>query len=156
MWHSSIDWPDCHLINFFFRSCAIKIFPWSCATEVPYWATSASTSVSTFWPVKHAELYLVDVLFYTILSHSILLCTMLFIFTSQVSRRGNIFGSVCLCVCLFALKRLTGWIYEPRIWRTHQQIKDLHISKRCEGEGHRSTVRVTEVKNVKVVPGQDH
>ncbi len=41
------------------------------------------------------------------------------IVTSHISRRGNIFGSVRLSVCLFALCRLKGWTYVPKIWLMH-------------------------------------
>ena len=43
------------------------------------------------------------------------------VITSRVSRRGNIFGSVCVCVCLcvceclFVLCRLNRWTYGPKI-----------------------------------------
>ncbi len=39
----------------------------------------------------------------------------MFIITSRVRGRGNIFGSVRLSVCLFALSLLNCWTYEPNL-----------------------------------------
>ena len=50
-------------------------------------------------------------------SMDILITSMLI--TSCVSGRGNIFDSVHLCVCPFALCRLNRWTNGPKIWRTH-------------------------------------
>ena len=85
-----------------------------------------------------------------------------------VSGRGNNFGSVrvvvCLsvCVCL----RSTGWTVGPKDLKFGARIKDHHTLDNFEGQGHRSKVKVTKVKNVKipvfskvsekVVQGQGH
>ena len=59
------------------------------------------------------------------------------IFTSRVSGRGNILGSVRPSVCLFPLCRPNRWTYRPKIWHI-KDIKDHHISDKFEGQGHRS------------------
>ncbi len=84
------------------------------------------------------------------------------IFTSHVSARGNIFRSVCVSVCL----RCTGWAVGPTDIKFGACIKGHHISKEFEGQGRRSKVKVSKVKNVKipvfslvsekVVQGQGH
>ncbi len=71
------------------------------------------------------------------------------IFTSHVSGRGNVLGpvclSVCVCVCILATKPLDLHLKIG----THVLLDN--ISDKLEGEGHRSNVKVTKVKNVKVL-----
>ena len=71
-------------------------------------------------------------------------------------------GFVFLSVCL----RSTGWTIGPTDLKFGARIKDHHILDKFEGQGHRSKVKVTKVKNVKipvfslvsekVVQGQGH
>ncbi len=90
-------------------------------------------------------------------------CLFCQVFTSHFIGRSNIsVASVCLCVCLsvYALQS------EPVDLQFGAHIKDHHISDKFEGQGHRSKVKVTKVKNVKipvfslvsenVVQGQGH
>ncbi len=55
-------------------------------------------------------------------------------------------ASVCLSVCLHS----TGWTIGPTDLKFGAGIKDHHISKEFEGQGHRSKVNVTKVNNVKI------
>ena len=84
----------------------------------------------------------------THLQHGWMVQNIMTIFASLVSGKGNIFGSVCVsvCVCLFALCRLNRWTNGPKIWHTHWGLSYLG-----RGEGHRSKVKVTKVKNVKIL-----
>ncbi len=75
-------------------------------------------------------------------------------------------ASVCVsvrpCVCFHSAGRTVG----PTDLKFGTRIKDHHISDEFEGQGHRSKVKVTKVKNVKisvfslvsekVVQGQGH
>ncbi len=72
------------------------------------------------------------------------------IFTFSVSGRGNIFGSVRLCVCLCVCLCSAGWTVGPTDLIFGARIKDHHILDKFEGQGHRSKVKVTEVKKVKI------
>ncbi len=56
-------------------------------------------------------------------------------------------ASICLSVCLFEVCRLNRRTYRPKIC-TH--IKDHRISNYLRGQGHRSKVKVTKVKNEKI------
>ncbi len=56
---------------------------------------------------------------------------------------GNIFGSVHVCVSVCALQA------EPLDLKFGAHINDYPISDKFEGQGHRSKVKVTKVKNVK-------
>ena len=67
----------------------------------------------------------------------------LLFFPSHLSRRDNIFGSICASVCLFALCRLD--------LKFVTDIRDHHISDEIEVQGHRSKVKVTKVNNVKIL-----
>ncbi len=72
-------------------------------------------------------------------------------FTSRDSGRGNIYSvaSICLSVCL----RSTGWTVGPTDLKFGAHIEDHHnniISDEFEAQGHRSKVKVTKVKNVKI------
>ena len=70
--------------------------------------------------------------------------------TSRVSGRGNIFGSVRVCVRPCVRLRSTGRTVGPTDLKFGTRIKDRHISDKFEGQGHRSKVKVTRVKNVKI------
>ncbi len=75
-------------------------------------------------------------------------------------------ASVCLSVCVSVCLRSTGWTVGPTGLKFGARIKNHHISDGFEGQGHRSKVKVTKVKNVKtpvfslvsekVVQGQGH
>ena len=55
-------------------------------------------------------------------------------------------ASVCLCVCLHSAGSRVG----PTYLKFGSCIKDHHISDGFEGQGHRSKVKVTKDKNVKI------
>ncbi len=63
------------------------------------------------------------------------------IFTSRISGRGKIYGSVRLSVCLCLCESLDLW---NQNLGTHN--KDYHIWDEFEGQGHRSKVKVKNVK----------
>ncbi len=58
-------------------------------------------------------------------------CFSVILFTSCVSGRGNIFGGVCVCVCLFVLCRLNRSTYGPKIWHTSSIPCTRSCSKFC-------------------------
>ncbi len=69
-------------------------------------------------------------------------CDGISIITFLGSRRGNIFGIFCMCVCLSI-----RWTYVPRIQQTPSSYHHIGPSDGFEGQGHR--VKVSMVKNVK-------
>ena len=59
-------------------------------------------------------------------------------------------ASMCVCVCVCVCLRYTGWTVGPTDLKFGAHIKDHYILDEFEGQGHRSKVKVTEVKNVKI------
>ncbi len=72
------------------------------------------------------------------------------IFTSHVIGKSNNFCSVRLSVCLSVCLRSTGQTFGPTDLRFCTRSKDHHILGEFEGQGHRSKIKVTKVKNIKI------
>ena len=58
--------------------------------------------------------------------------------------------SVCLSVCVSVCLRSTGRTVGPTDLKFGARIKNNDISDEFEGQDHRSKVKVTKVKNVKI------